>query len=207
MTASRVARELADLLLQRGDARRAGVMVDGRHVTSRETWSERAPWVSAPIEMKSTPVSAYARTLPRVMPPEASSSARPCDELDGARDLGRASCCRAGSARRPRRAPAATWSSVSASTSIGRSRARGADRRERGLDAARDAHVVVLDQDRVVETHAVVRAAAAADGVLLERAQAGRRLAGVEDRRAGAGDEVDVAARSASRCRTGARAG
>ncbi len=33
-------RELADLLLQRGDARGLG---RGRHVTSRETWSERAP--------------------------------------------------------------------------------------------------------------------------------------------------------------------
>ena len=37
----------------------------------------------------------------------------------------------------------------------------------------------------------MVAAAAAADGVLLERAQAGRRLARVEDRRAGAVDELD----------------
>ena len=41
----------------------------------------------------------------------------------------------------------------------------------------------------------MVRAAAAANRVLLERAQPGRRLAGVEDRRAGARDRVDVAAR------------
>ena len=49
-------RELADLLLQLADAR----LLDrgSGHETSRETWSERAPWVSAPIEMKSTPVSA-----------------------------------------------------------------------------------------------------------------------------------------------------
>ena len=78
------------------------------------------------------------------------------------------------------------------------------DRRERGTDAARDAHVVVLDQDRVVETHAVVRAAAAADGVLLERTQAGRRLAGVEDRRRRCRRRDRRSGGSASRSRTGA---
>ncbi len=70
-----------------------------------------------------------------------------------------------------------------------------ADAPDGSRDAAGEAQVVVLDQDRVVEPDAVVRAAAAADGVLLERAQAGRRLARVEDRRAGALDRVDVAAR------------
>ena len=66
--------------------------------------------------------------------------------------------------------------------------------RDRLGDRAGDAQVVVLDQDAVVEAEAMVRAAAAADGVLLELAQARRRLAGVEDRRAGAVDRVDVAA-------------
>ena len=47
-----LARELADLLLQRGDLCGRG------HSTSSETWSERAECVSAPTEMKSTPVSA-----------------------------------------------------------------------------------------------------------------------------------------------------
>ena len=46
--------------------------------------------------------------------------------------------------------------------------------------------VVVLDQGRVAERHAVVDAAAAADGVLLQRPQARRGLAGVADRGAGA---------------------
>ena len=54
--------------------------------------------------------------------------------------------------------------------------------------------MVVLDEDPVVEAEAVVRATAAANGVLLERAQPGRRLPGVEDRRAGAFDRVDEAA-------------
>ena len=44
--------------------------------------------------------------------------------------------------------------------------------------------VVVLDHRDVVEAHALVGAPAAAHGVLLERAQARRRLAGVEDHRA-----------------------
>ena len=49
-------------------------------------------------------------------------------------------------------------------------------------------------EDRVMEAEAVVRAAAAAHGELLERAKAGRRLARVEDRRARCLDRVDVAA-------------
>ena len=44
--------ERADLVLQRADLER------GQSSTSRETWSERAACVSAPTEMKSTPVSA-----------------------------------------------------------------------------------------------------------------------------------------------------
>ena len=44
--------------------------------------------------------------------------------------------------------------------------------------------MVVLHQHAVIHAHAVVRAAAAGDGVLLEDAQAGRRLARVEDERA-----------------------
>src|SRR5438105_10591049 len=46
-----------------------------------------------------------------------------------------------------------------------------------------------------MQPEAVVRAAAAAHGVLLERAQAWCRLTRVEDLRAGAVDEVDVARR------------
>ena len=47
----------------------------------------------------------------------------------------------------------------------------------------------------VVQTGAVVRAAAAAHRVLLERAQAGRRLARVEDARGRALGQLDEAAR------------
>jgi hypothetical protein len=54
--------------------------------------------------------------------------------------------------------------------------------------------MVLLDQHPVVEAGTVVPAASAADGVLLERAQAGSRLAGVQDGRAGPVRELDEAA-------------
>ena len=53
---------------------------------------------------------------------------------------------------------------------------------ERHRDAAGEADVVVLDEDAVVQAAAMVAAAAGADGVLLERAQRRRGLAGIEDR-------------------------
>ena len=58
--------------------------------------------------------------------------------------------------------------------------------------ARRDAEdVVVLEEDGVVEADAVAVAAAAADGVLLERAPAGRGLAGVKEFDVGALDRLD----------------
>src|SRR3954452_24857169 len=65
-----LARQRLDLVLHHGCQGRA-------HRTSRETSRERAEWVSAPIEMKSTPVSAIERMVSSVTPPEASSVARP----------------------------------------------------------------------------------------------------------------------------------
>src|SRR5690606_8833264 len=46
-------------------------------LTSRPRSSARAEWVSAPTEITSTPVSAIARTVSRVTPPDASTTARP----------------------------------------------------------------------------------------------------------------------------------
>ena len=62
-------------------------------------------------------------------------------------------------------------------------------------DATDDRDVVVLDQDRVVEAVAVVGAAAAAHGVFLQRAEAGRRLAGAGDARLRMGDRIGHGAR------------
>ena len=52
---------------------------------------------------------------------------------------------------------------------------------EGGGKAAAEGDVVVLDEDAVLQVEAVVEASAAADGVLVQRAQAGDGLAGVED--------------------------
>ena len=71
-------------------------------------------------------------------------------------------------------------------------------------DAARDREVVVLDENAVVEAEAMVRPAARAHGVFLDRAQAGKRLAdvddarlrathGLDDPRGGRGDAAHVA--------------
>ena len=68
--------------------------------------SAGAEWVSAPTEMKSTPVAPIAATFSRVTPPEASSSTRPPEGSNRAgrsRARGpRGSCCRAAGAPRPR---------------------------------------------------------------------------------------------------------
>ena len=60
-------------------------------------------------------------------------------------------------------------------------------------EAAGQGDVVLLDQDRVVEAHAVVAPAARRDRGLLQLAQPRRRLAGVEDAGAGPGDRLDEA--------------
>ena len=65
--------------------------------------------------------------------------------------------------------------------------------------------MIVFDQHGVVETEAVIAPAAARDGVSLERAQTGRRLARVRDARARAGDADRRAAASRLRCRKDGR--
>src|SRR5699024_12792372 len=65
---------------------------------------------------------------------------------------------------------------------------------QRGDDAAGSGDVVVLDQRFVAQAIAVVHAATAGHGVLLQVAQARDGLAGVADPRARALDGVDPAA-------------
>ena len=95
---------------------------------------------------------------------------------------------------RMRGAPASSASSISAvsrhSTSSGRSGNMLARRAHRRADAAGHRRVVLLDEDLVEQAEAVVAPAARGDRRLLERAQARRRLARVEDLRAGALDRA-----------------
>ena len=60
-------------------------------------------------------------------------------------------------------------------------------------------NVVVLDQNRVEESDAMIHPAAAADTVFLQRPPAGRRLAGVENLRPRAGDGIERRGRHAER--------
>ena len=60
-------------------------------------------------------------------------------------------------------------------------------------DAADEPQMVVLDEERLAEVEPVIGPAAAADGVLLEIAQAGRGLAGVQQRGTGAVQLGDAA--------------
>ena len=181
-----------------------------RSPTSRLMSSAGAECVSRPIEMKSTPVAAIARTLSSVMPPDASTSARPAtistqlrisstsmlsSRMMSAPPSSASRQHRRGSSLRPRCACVcgAVWR-ASATTS-----ARSSMPRERdGGD------VVVLDQHAGRQVEAVVLAAAAAHGVALELAQARRRLARVEDDRPSCRRRRRRTRASASRCRTGA---
>src|SRR5438132_212017 len=101
--------------------------------------------------------------------------------------------------RPPARAPSSRRWSSPPSPARGWARATPAlapvgprHRSQRGLPhRARDADVVLLDEDRGVEARAVGNAATHLDRVLLEEAQPRRRLARVSDAGARAGDRVD----------------
>ena len=69
---------------------------------SRATSSWRTEWVRQPAEIRSTPVSATARTVSGVMPPDASTRDPAADQLHRLGAARRAACCRA-ARRRPRR--------------------------------------------------------------------------------------------------------
>ncbi len=132
-----------------------------------------------------------AATVSRVTPPEASRGIRRPTSGHGLAQLGEGHVVE--------------QDAVGASGQRGRAPGRGC--RIRPRPAARrhgrramasamsggEQQVVVLDEHRVVQSHPVVGAAAAADGPLLGRTQARGRLAGVEDDRARARHGVHVA--------------
>src|SRR5262249_32333741 len=73
------------------------------------------------------------------------------------------------------------------------SRALGA--LEHRPNAAGDGDMIVLDQDRVIETETMIVTAAAAHRVFLQRAQTGRGLARAHDARLGMGNAGDKSRR------------
>jgi hypothetical protein len=64
-------------------------------------------------------------------------------------------------------------------------------------DPAAGGHVVVLDQDRVIQAEPVIRAPAHSHGVFLQGAKARRGLARVDDPRACSGDFGHIGPREA----------
>ena len=142
-------------------------------------------WVSAPTEMKSTPVAATSRARSKVSPPEASSVARPRGDADrlGHHLGGHVVEQDLLAAGVEQLAELVEVGDLDLDPEVGVGRA---DRVVGRHDAARGDHMVVLDHGPVGEAHPVVEAAAAAHGVLLQGPPAGQRLAGVEHPRAGA---------------------
>ena len=140
-----------------------------------------AECVSAPTDTKSAPVAASSGIRSSVTPPEISIFARPRARDRRPRESSRSDMLSTRIVSAPAASASSTCASVSASISTGKPGRCARARLYGRLHAARKTDVVVLDQHRVEETDAVVRRAAGADGVLLERAQRRRRLARVED--------------------------
>ena len=187
-------RERAHLVLQlersaRGvsaPSRRPAAGPSGRFMAAPPVCSERsragAECVSAPIEIHSTPVR---RDRPRA----SAGSRRRSPRARRGRPPGRprrAAAATSMLSSSSRGAPAASACSISRASRTSTSSvpaSSGAAWRARSIaggDPAGGRDVVLLDQDRVVEPGAVVDGAAGGDRRLLQRAQAGRRLARVE---------------------------
>ena len=151
-----------------------------------------ADWVIRPTEMKSTPVSAMPRMVSRLTPPEASSGTRPATSSTASAQGRHVHIVeqQAVGAGVERFFDLLDAVDLDLHLQAGVRGLRGA---HRGADAAGDRDVIVLDQHAVVEPHPVVVRAAHASRIFLERAKAGDGLARVEQRRAGAGDRVDIA--------------
>ena len=135
-----------------------------------------------------------SRATSRVSPPEASVQHAGGRQSDATARRSSSDMLSSRTRSAPASTASRTCSTVSHSTSTGEARERARTGREGGCatpPAASD--VVVLDQRGVGQRHAVVHAAAAAHGVLLQRAQARASSCGCRGLGAGARDGVDPA--------------
>ena len=153
--------------------------------------------MSAPIEIRSTPVSAIVRTVSKLTPPDTSSTARPPVILTASRIASKSKLSSRIDSRavRQRRFQLHERFHFDLDRHARVERERRVHRR---ADAARRRDVIFLDQDAVVEREPLVRAAAHAHRVLLREPQAGQRLSRVEDARARAFDRIDESGASRS---------
>jgi hypothetical protein len=148
------------------------------------------------MEMRSTPVSARARTV--------SSSPRrkfPAPRAPGVATHrfvqgGKGSMLSSSTMVAPQASASSSCSRVSTSISTNGPAAPFLHPLQHGGHATGGGDVVFLDQHRVVQADAVVHAAAGGHRVLLGQPQAGQGLAGVHDARPGAGHGLHVHWRS-----------
>ncbi len=139
----------------------------------------------APEEMKSGRAAAYARTFSSVTPPEISVSAWLADEIDLYRGLLRRQVVQ----QQPRRSQFERFFDLGARADFDFDRLTGRlGPFDRLAHASREANMIVLDQHRVVQTHAMIHDAAGRRCHLFEHSQAGRGLAGVENPHSGSRD-------------------
>ena len=138
-------------------------------------------WVSAPTEIRSTPVAATSRTLSRVMFPEASSGIFPATRSD-----------RPGHLRKPHIVEEDRIRSGGQRLfQFGHVLHLDLDLQGMGnpfanplygrADPAGRGDMVVLDQDPVIEGKAVVVPSPHANGVLVEDPQSRRGFSGIQD--------------------------
>ena len=162
-----------------------------------------AEWVSAPIEMMSTPFAPRGDVV-EGHAAAASRRARPADQATASARTSTATCCRAGSRRRPPRAPLDLRQRVGLHLELRAGRVRpGAGAPPRRPPATRD--VVVLDQDaRRTRPIRWFWPPPQATAYFSSRRSPGVVLRVSRIAAPRAGDRLDVAARSAWRCRTGA---
>ena len=127
-------------------------------------------WVSQPIEMRSTPVEAIADAVAGVMRPEASVTARPATIATASRSISGAHVIE----QHGIDALIECFTQLIERIHFQLDLDQMADAALRALqrfgDAAGDGNVIVLDENRIVETEPVVAAAADADRVFLDRA-------------------------------------
>ena len=142
-------------------------------------------WVSAPMDTMSTPVSATARSVSSVMPPLASSRARPATKIhrrlhSGAVHVVQHDDVRPGLQRLPHLVQVAGLH-----LQLDHMAQLFSDGRHRLGDAAGRVDVIVLEHGAVGQVEAMVFPAAHCHRVFLQGAQAGQGLAGVGDGRVG----------------------
>ncbi len=154
--------------------------------------------VSQPTEIRSTPVAAMAGAVAGLTRPDASVIARPATMAHRAWRASGGSILSSSTASTPSAERLLELAErIDLELDLDEMADTGARALQRGADAAGDRDMVVLDQHRIVEAEAVIGAAAGADRIFLDRAQARRRLARADDPRLVARDRGDDGGRRA----------